>query len=363
MKKKLCFIVPNLGTGGAEKVALNLLNNINLKIFDLTLIIIYKNKGDYFKDLRKEVKCIFLEKNRIINSFFSIYRELKRLNPDIVLNFSLDVAILINILVLFFKRVYFINRQTTLIGKMESSKLYLFLLKIAYKNFDKIITQSNVMTKDLLKTFNMNRDKIVEINNPLDFNNINKNLDNNSIEIEFNKNDKNILCVGRLSETKNFDKVIKIIEKINNEKIKLYILGEGRERKNLEKLIKSLNLQNRVFLLGRKDNPYIYMKQADLFVLSSKYEGFPNALLEANACGLYAICSQDVEVCKEIIVEGVTGKIVDFSKEDEVIKTILKEIKRTHDRSKIIEIIKEKYEIKKIIYLYENIFTKSIKEK
>lgn len=59
MKKKICFIVPSLGGGGAERVAFHLLNNLNLDNFDLSVVVVYKDKGDYLKDLRKEVRKIF----------------------------------------------------------------------------------------------------------------------------------------------------------------------------------------------------------------------------------------------------------------------------------------------------------------
>ncbi len=64
MKKKLCVIIPSLGGGGAERVAFYLLNNVDIKIFDVSVIVIYKNKGDYIINLRKEVKRIFFKKRK-----------------------------------------------------------------------------------------------------------------------------------------------------------------------------------------------------------------------------------------------------------------------------------------------------------
>lgn len=361
MKKKLCIIIPSLGGGGAERVAFYLLNNIDIKIFDVSIIVIYKNKGDYIIDLRKEVKRIFLEKNKIRYSLFSLYKTLKKENPDIIINFSFELMMLIGVFIIpFFSKIYFINRQINILGMQKFNYFKKKMLKIAYKNFDKIITQSKDMTEDLLKNIEISEDKIVEINNPVDIKNIEE-LSNQNVEIEFNKNNNNILCVGRLTFQKGFDLIIKIISLLNNKNIKLYILGEGEDREKLNKLIKNLNLEEQIFLLGRKYNPYIYMKNADLFILSSRYEGFPNVLIEAGACGLYSVCNNCLGGINEIINENINGNIVDFTDEKLAVQRIKTALLKTKAKEEIKKIIEERYSLEKIIIKYEELLTNSKK--
>ena len=120
VKKKICFVIPSLGGGGAERVAFHLLNNLSLDKFDLSVIIVYKNKGDYLKGLRKEVKRIFLEKSKIRYSIPSLYRALKEENPDIVINFSFDLMMLMGVFIIsFFKNTYFINRQINILSMQK----------------------------------------------------------------------------------------------------------------------------------------------------------------------------------------------------------------------------------------------------
>ena len=357
--KKICLIVPSLGQGGAEKVALNLLNNLPLKKFDLNVIIIYKNKGEYFKNLRKNVNCVFLNKSKIRNSIFSLYRELKKMKPEIVLVFSFDLAILIGVFLrYFFKNIYFINRQLNILGQINFSILQFFFTKIAYKNFDKIITQSKDMTEDLIQNIDININKIIEINNPIDYKNI-YDLSIKYFPKEFDKKNKNLLCVGRLEPQKGFDLVINIMRLFKDKNIKLYILGEGNQKEALEKLIEIHKLTDRVFLLGRKENPYVYMKNADLFILSSRYEGFPNALLEANSCGLYAICNDSFGGINEIIIDNINGNIVNFKNECLTQKIIEQKLKENKDKNQIINSVLKRYEIdiiiKKYIYLFDTI--------
>ena len=356
MKKKICFIVPNLGGGGAEKVALHLLNNLNLNKFNLSVIIIYKDKGEYFTDLRKEVKRIFLEKEKVRYFIFSLYKTLKKEKPDIVIDFSFESMILTGVFIIpFFKNIYFVGRQMNILGIQKFNFLKRWLLKMAYKNFDKIITQSRDMTEDLLKNISISKEKIEEINNATDIDKIEE-LSNENIEIEFDKNSKNLLCVGRLAPQKGFDLIINTMLLLDKN-IKLYIIGNGKEKENLVNLIKKLNLEDHVFLLGKKSNPYIYMKNADLFILSSRYEGFPNVLLEAGACGLYSICNDCPGGVNEIIEKNINGNIVDFNNKNLVAKIIEENLTSYRNKEKIKKSIENRYSLSKIINKYESLFT------
>ena len=210
------------------------------------------------------------------------------------------------------------------------------------------------MTEDLLKNIDISKEKIVEINNPADIDKIEK-LSNENIKIEFDKESKNLLSVGRLAPQKGFDLIIQSIPLLNDKNIKLYILGDGEEKENLLTLIEKLNLKERVFLLGRKLNPYAYMKNADLFILSSRYEGFPNVLIEAGSCGLYSICNNCPGGVNEIILKDINGNIVDFNNKDLVAKTIEKNLILNKDKEKIKHSIKNRYSLDKIIKKYEDL--------
>lgn len=353
--KKVFFILPTLGGGGAERVALHLLNNISTDMFDLTVVVIYKNRGDYLKDLREEVKRIFLDKVKIRYSIFSLYKILKRENPDFVINFSFELMMLMGVSIIpFFKNIYFINRQINILSTQNFSKIEKILLKIAYKNFNKIITQSKDMTDDLLKNIDISKEKIMEINNPVNLKEIEK-LSKETINLEITKRNKNLLCVGRLSHQKGFDLIIEAISFLKDKTIKLYILGDGEEKNKLLDLIKKLGLSDQVFLLGRKSNPYSYMKNADLFILSSRYEGFPNALLEAGACGLYSICNNCLGGVNEIIEENINGNVINFNDKKLLISVIEKNLLKEKDRKKITERIKDRYSIEIIVKKYEKV--------
>jgi N-acetylgalactosamine-N,N'-diacetylbacillosaminyl-diphospho-undecaprenol 4-alpha-N-acetylgalactosaminyltransferase len=120
-----------------------------------------------------------------------------------------------------------------------------------------------------------------------------------------------ILAVGRLCRQKGFDILINAFAKSNlKNKIKLIILGEGKERNNLEKLIVKLNLKKQVLLYGKVDNPFIYMKHATFFVLSSRYEGFGIVIIEALACETPVVATNCKSDPSEIIENGKNGLLV-----------------------------------------------------
>ena len=137
----------------------------------------------------------------------------------------------------------------------------------------------------------------------------------------------------------------------------LTILGDGAFRDDLLEQKDQLRLTNVTFK-GKVDNPFVYLKEADLFILSSRYEGFPNVLLEAGACGTYSLANDCPGGINEIIENGINGEIIlinDYKASAEKIKEILlKEI--SNDR--VIKSIYSRFNKEKIIKQYEAIFAK-----
>lgn len=137
-------------------------------------------------------------------------------------------------------------------------------------------------------------------------------LQNNQIKgIEFNDKDFKVMAMGRLSPEKGFDILITGFKAVvqQNPEAKLYILGEGPLRKELQNLIKSLHLENNVYLVGQKGNPFNIMKQCDLFVLSSHYEGQSMVLLEALTIGTNVLAS-DIPANRYVLDSGKYGMLV-----------------------------------------------------
>lgn len=166
------------------------------------------------------------------------------------------------------------------------------------------------------------------------------------------------ISVGRLAKPKDYETTIKAFKilKGKNIKEKLYIIGDGNLKGKLYNLIKEYNLENQVFLLGVKDNPYIYMKYADLFIHTSELEGFPMVLLEDLHTGVLIISSNFKTEAYELIEKENNGEIFEIGDYKTLVLKIEKllnnENKRREDTTKSKKFVKKFY-LKNIMKEYK----------
>lgn len=359
VKKKILFIVPSLSGGGSERIISIIFNFLNRKKFEPILVLL-KNEGPYLEDIPKDIQIIDLQATQARYAIIKIIRTIKQVKPDIVFSTLGYLNILIAMIKPFLsKDIIFIARESNTVSVQNKQEKYpvLFdlLYKVFYNNFDKIISQSDYMKKDLIDNYNIMKDKIEVIYNPVNITKIetlaNENMTN------FYKNDKfNLLTVGRLDYQKGYDLLIEAMRKLDK-KFYLTILGQGEDAAKLEQLAKSFDIEDNITFAGFQSNPYIYMIHADLFILSSRYEGLPNVVLEANACGTPVVAFNCPGGIGEIIENGVNGFLCECENIDELAEKINKASSHNFDKNKIKRLIKNKYDANTIIKHYEKIFS------
>jgi glycosyltransferase involved in cell wall biosynthesis len=364
-KKIILFILPSLEGGGAERVIVNIMSHLNNKKYE-THLALFKAKGPYlsslpghiiFHDLKKRKSGLF----SVIKDIFVLRRLLKNIKPDVVVSF-LNMTNVLAVISRFlscekFKlilgiRIYF---HKDLIKNFN--KFSLFLFKIFFKYGDCFIVNSIELKKYSAQFFNIDMNKIHTIYNPLDFENINKLKDEN-LDYMFSK--EYILAVGRLADEKGFSYLLKAFSLIK-EKLheKLVILGEGPDKQKLKELANDLGIQERVVFLGFQNNPYKYMKNAKIFVLSSLYEGFPNVLIEAMACGAPVISTDCTSGPGEIIENYKSGILVSPANEKALAEAMLTLLTNGDLRKRFSfagQKIVENFRIEDILSSYEQIF-------
>ncbi len=360
-KKKIVFILPSLNGGGAERVVLTLLSHINREKFDPILILLTK-EGRYLNELPSFVKVVDLAQPRARYAIFSIYKKLKEINPDIVFStlghLNLFMAI---IRPLFSKEVKFISRESNTVSiqnkREKYPKIFDFLYSHVYSNFDHIIAQANSMKNDLVENYGIEDSKITVIYNPIDIEKIEK-MSNEKLDIVLDKEKINLIVAGRLSYQKGFDYLLDAFAKLTKN-YHLYILGEGEDEEDLKAQAKALEIDKRVTFVGFDSNVYKYMKNCDLYVLSSRYEGLPNVVLEANICQIPVVAFDGYGGTNELIKDGFNGFLVKAYDIDKLSDMIVFASSYNFDLKEVKEEFEERFHIQKIVKLYEEIFVET----
>lgn len=358
---KILYLITGLGYGGAERVVCDLADKMyeqgcEVKIAYLT--------GDILtKPYYKEIEIINLNFNNLISIFstyFYLSSLIKNYNPDVVHAHMIHANLLARLV-----------RITTSIKKLictahsanEGGRIRMFLYRLTHNLSDLTTNVSNYASNAYIEKKAVPNRDIITVYNGIDVNffKYNKQARRNlEIELNIESNIKILLAVGRFHESKNYPNLIDAIQILKNSfsNFILIIAGDGELRPLLEKKIKELNLENQIILLGRrKDIPYL-MSSADVFVLSSNYEGLPTVLIEAMACKAHVV-STDVSGASEIICKY--GKIVPKSDPEALAKNILDILRLSKGKNNLgAEYIQGKFNLDDIlhkwleIYSYEN---------
>lgn len=357
MKKRLLFFTNSLYGGGAEKVLQTLLSNLDLNKYDITLYSVNEGvlndsypKGINYKYIFKQNSTSFLSRlwAKISNKFKLIiyykysprtfYRLFVKGKYDTEIAFieGYSTRIISGSTNRYSKKLAWVhidlknNHWTTIAYKDKSEE------ESCYLNFNKVICVSSNVVESMKRLYTSINTLEVKYN-PIDDNKI-KYLSNISLDLNQNKCIK-LVSNGRLVHQKGYDRLLPIIKRLINEghDISLTILGEGSDRTALEEYIADNSLQNNVFLLGFVENPYSIMAKHDVFICSSRSEGYSTAVTEALVLGL-PVLTTDCSGMKELLGDNNEYGIVVENNED----SLYIGLKKLLDHPKDIEIYTQK---------------------
>lgn len=380
---KVLFFISSLAGGGAERVMTTILSGIGKNRVEPVLVLLYPYDDSPYKEiLPSEIKVIVVERKS--DSLFSKIKQVLNFlkvvhiqKPDLILSMLTHN----NIIALMAGRLFGIkvlasehNTLSMVVKTAQGKKMMgissAFLVKLLYRYAHRIIAVSEGVRDDLVEVFRVPVDKTEVIYNPLDVAKINELCevapDNLFEPLLSDKSEKKpiIISVGRLVAPKRVDILIKAFSHVIKEiDAKLLILGEGHERSALDALASSMGLNDKVFFLGFQKNPYFFISNADLFVISSDYEGLPMVMLEAMACGTPVISTDCKSGPREILGAGKYGVIVPTGDEIALAEAIITLLKDSSLRERLSKAGMERakdFSAEKIVGQYESLIYKII---
>lgn len=398
---KINFYIHTLGGGGAEKALINMVNNMDPSVFDITVTTLIET-GIYTSMLNDNIK-----RKTVLHIPGFLKRKITNDNGTLKKN-SEKISIGTKIYTFFWKflawtlipKSYFHNRHSDVVVSYLEGPTQIYVSKIptkakkiawvhvdlsiekkseiffknkdtnaaTYLKFDSIVTVSKRIKESLYSYIGLPKDtKIEVVHNAYDDNDINL-RSNETVDYDFydNGSEVKIVSVGRLSSQKGYDRLLKAVKevKLEHSNFEILIVGIGEDFESLNEYIQSNNLSSNVRLLGYQQNPYPFIKNADVFFSSSRTEGFSTVVVESLILGT-GIIATDCSGMDEILDNGIYGDIIENT--DEAIYQALHNLVADNQVSIRLKDQAEKgqsiYTLKKQISNLETFFLSSLEQK
>lgn len=384
--RKILLRTGYLGLGAIEQLTFDIVSGLKNK-FEITLAIENHINNSLVEKLPKEIKYFYLKTEDFEKRIRATREKKKNIYYKILYNFLLKKEkqlcckainnyiekngkfdLFVDYDGMAYKYAEKINIDKKVVWQHTSLYKNKERVKKRLSKYDKIVLLCDDMKKDYEKNFPELKEKLYRIYNFLDFERIKK---LKTDDFELSEKEKKLIkenycvTVARLDYPKDFDTLISAFEILKEKNIdeKLFIIGEGEQRKDIESKLKEKKLEEDIILLGRKVNPYIWINNADIFVHSSKREGFPAVLLEALACNKMIISSDCMTGPKEILENGKNGELFEVGDYKKLSELLERYITNPDEKNKYIENSKiriKDFEKEKILNEYSDFFEKVI---
>lgn len=285
---RLLVLLPTLQGGGAERVMLTLLRHLDRARFDPMLAVVDGRAADLADELPPDVAFVDLHCTRVREAVPAIVRLVRQWRPQLVLSTLSHLNLMMGLLrTLLPRAARIVGRESVVLSAGLAAERRPGLWRLGYRLFyprlDLLICQSQAMQDDLCRNFALPQARTVVIPNPLDIERVRAQASAPSCPPP--TAGTRLVAVGRLAPQKGFDILLQALAACRDLPLRLDLLGQGPDEALLRAQTREMGLEDRVHFHGFTPNPYPWLRQADALVLSSRYEGLPNVVLEALACG------------------------------------------------------------------------------
>ncbi len=335
----IAILLPSLRGGGAERVMLNVGKQLAVENYQIDFVLV-KATGRFLDQIPSGINLVDLEARRTVTALPALIRYLRSQKPTVVLSSLPHInlaAIVANLLTRTQTKVVVIEHNTLSQSinhsSQQTARFLPILMRLFYRFANQIVAVSNGVAVDLEQMLKLPKSRLSVIYNPVITPDLLEKA-NRPIAHPWYQQRRTpvILAIGRLTQAKCFDLLLRSFQKARlQEDANLIILGEGPDRKALEALTDKLNLRDHVQLPGFVDNPYQYIKNSNLFVLSSLWEGLPTVLIEALYLGVPIISTDCPSGPKEILKNGRWGTLIPMKDADALTAAIVFALRNRHD--------------------------------
>lgn len=335
MRKSVLFFI-NSEVGGSERMTVNISKMLPQNEFDCKYAIIKDKKYaetatsilDFISTNRE---IIILETKNHINKVWMLYRTIKKVKPDIVFASHYNIIDKVLIMKPFLRGIKFIVRAENQYSTFSTIKK--LIIKMTYSKADILIAQTDEMKSNFVDNGVLASSRVITLENPVDKEYIDEKLAN--VESPFpNDGKKHIVAVGRFHYQKGYDCLVKAFAQVvkTQKAIDLYIVGSysGQWRVEYEhvmEIAKEHGVYEKIHCVGFTNNPYRYVKFADCFVLSSRWEGLPNVLVEALYLQTPVAAFKCIPIIERMVRHGIDGYLAEKDNVEELAEAILGAIK------------------------------------
>jgi glycosyltransferase involved in cell wall biosynthesis len=320
-RSRVCFVLPSLNGGGAERAAVQILNALDPNHWDRSMFL-FAREGPYLSEVDPSIAVHDAGSTSRGGRWRALRRHVVEQRPDVVMAFLSYFSVLSAVRAANTRARVVFNQQTPMSAFLTDADYhwrrtwhkaaFSAVTRFGYGAADLIIATSHGVADDLTRTFGVDPARIRVLANPVDLDRVRLAMLDPVDENLLPRGDGPLIAAaGRLAEAKNYPLLIEAVALVRQRMpVRLAILGQGELEGVIRQQIERRGLSDAVALLGFHPNPWKFIARADVFALTSRYEGFGNVLIEAMACGVPVVATASPGT-RDIIANGIDGVLAD----------------------------------------------------
>jgi glycosyltransferase involved in cell wall biosynthesis len=320
-RRKVCFVLPSLNGGGAERAAVQILNGLDPNQWDRSMFL-FAREGPYLAEVDPSIAITSADTASRWGRWRALRSFIARERPDLVMAFLSFFSVLSAARAANTRATVVFNLQTPMSAFLTDADYhwrrswhkaaFAAVARVGYAAADLIIATSHGVARDLTGSFGIDPDHIRVLANPVDLDRVRAAIAEPMEPAILPSGEAPlIVAAGRLAEAKNYPLMIEAFAMLRQRMpARLCILGQGELEGELRQLIAARGLSGAVSLAGFQANPWKYIAKADVFLLTSRYEGFGNVLIEAMACGVPVVATASAGT-RDIVQQDIDGVLID----------------------------------------------------